>query len=495
MNLKYFFLFFTLSTSLSGSTDTSVEERTIGSTYSQLVTFIGQQQFKVIGQTGLTGTYTISNPGIYALSNDINATTASGQTIYIASSNVIFDLAGQSIMVTGSTGAVINCFTLAPSLSNIIIKNGIISAVNGTGIYISPGCTNIRLEDLNINNCALSGITVNGTALAPITGCSLKDCRLLQCNSTTTHAYGLKLLYCNLFKAKSCYFGFQQTTATACNSYGVYISGSQNNTFESCSALGNSGPAVAAGFYVDTGCSNITFTECIAKTNTSSGTGASSMGYGFYEKASSNNRFENCISASNTGYALGAGFYAQNCSYNYFLGCIAHNNTNTGISGTIGGYGFLANTATCRGNMYDTCTAFGNSGSADTASYGCGFSLDSTLCATITNCLSQANNGVSGTGIGIELKAGATRCCIQNNTVTANTSTTKNNAYGISDVSNPSTNLLRCNFAFANRDESSSPVDQNYNTSYSNSNIIQTAAKTNIKGLSASTFLNTNITP
>lgn len=469
-------------------------DRTLTTPYQQLITFFGPQQFKISGQAGLTGTYIISTPGAYTLSDTIPVTTAVGQAISIQSSNVIVDLAGQTITFTPG-GSAINGITIAANLSNIIIRNGIISNMNGNGILINSGCSNIRLKDLVISNCTLSGVTFAGTSGALTTNCSIKNCTIQQCNTSTANAYGLKLSFCDFFIAMSCSFFSNQATGAAFNSYGMYAISSKNGVFDACQSRSNTATTRASGFYLDAGCSHFLFKNCVAKTNSSTGTGATSIGNGFYDTGCSNNRFEQCTSANNSGAALGAGFYTQNCSYNYWLECTAHNNTNTGITGTVGGYGFLANTATCRGNIFDTCTALGNTGSTDTASFGCGFSIDASLGCTIKNCFSQMNSGISGTGIGIEIKAGAVRCCIQNNTVITNTSSLVGKAYGIWDVSNPSTTLIMSNFAFGNRDETATPTNQNYVTSYALANVVQSAAKTSLKTPVMSSFLNTDITP
>ena len=146
-------LMITTALLLSTTLYTSQEVRL--TTPSPLITYMGEQKFKVPGQAGLTGTYVITSPGTYALSDDIPSIATSGQVISITASNVILDFSGQNISLGTGSGNPINCITIAPGLSNILIRNGVISTMNGNGISVGSGCLNVRLEDLEINGCTL----------------------------------------------------------------------------------------------------------------------------------------------------------------------------------------------------------------------------------------------------------------------------------------------------------------------------------------------------
>ena len=484
-----------ITTALLLSTTLYTSQEVRLTTPSPLITYMGEQKFKVPGQAGLTGTYVITSPGTYALSDDIPSIATSGQVISITASNVILDFSGQNISLGTGSGNPINCITIAPGLSNILIRNGVISTMNGNGISVGSGCLNVRLEDLEINGCTLSGVNFAGISGASISGCSMENCQIRQCNGGTSPTYGAKLSYCDFFTAKNCSFNSNVASTASLNCYGFYAINSRGGTIIQSDARGNTATLIASGFYLDTGCSNFLFQNCTAKLNSSTATTNVGKAYGFYETTNTNNRFENCTSANNSAYAFVAGFYTQNCSYNYWFSCTAQNNLITGTTGTTGAFGFASDTATCKGNIYDQCTSFGNTGSTDTASLGCGFSLNNSTCCTIKNSFSQANNGGSGTGIGIYIQTGATCCCVQNNTIIANTSSTLAKAYGIWDTSNPSTTLMTGNFAFANRDSTASPTNQNYIATYSLTTAVQSNSKNTLKTLSVPTFANTDITP
>ncbi len=485
----------TLFLLLFHTTMQSSQENRLTPLYESSITYVGQQKFKVPNQAGLTGTYSISNPGTYVLSDDIPSTASTGQVISITASNVILDFSGRSIILLSGSGNPINGITIAPNLSNIVIRNGVISSMNGHGILIGSGCLNISCEDLKINGCTTSGITFAGTSTAPLSGCSMENCQIRQCNGGINATYGVKLSYCDFFTAKTCSFNSNVASGTSLNCYGFYAISSKGGTLCQSDAQGNTATALAAGFYLDAGCSNFLFQNCTAKLQSSTATTNIGKAYGFYETTNTNNRFESCISANNTAYAFAAGFYTQNCSYNYWLQCTAQNNVITGATGATGGFGFICDTATCEGNIFDQCTAIGNKGSTTLTSVGCGFLLDNSVCCTIKNCFSQANDGTSGTGVGIYLKTGAVRCFLQNNTIIANTSSVISKAYGIWDASNPSTTLMTGNFAFGNRDETAAPTNQNYVASYALSTAVQSNPKNSLKVLTAPTFANTDITP
>jgi hypothetical protein len=487
-------LFLMIMTLLPSLTYGSQEVR-LTTPHESLITYVGQQKFKIPNQAGLTGTYIISSPGTYVLSDPITSTATTGQVISITSSNVSLDFSGFAIALGVGSGPLINCITIAPNLSNILIKNGVISTMNGNGISVGSGCLNVRCEDLEINGCTISGVNFAGTSTGSLSGCSMENCQIRQCNGGTNATYGVKLSYCDFFTAKNCSFNSNNASGPSLNCYGFYAISSRGGTIIQSDARGNTATLLATGFYLDTGCSNFLFQNCTAKLNSSSATTNVGKAYGFYETNNLNNRFENCVSAANSAYAHAAGFYTQNCSYNYWLACTAQNNFITGTTGTTGAFGFAADTATTKGNIYDQCTSFGNTGSADTNSFGCGFSLNNSSCCTIKNCYSQANNGGSGTGIGIYLQTGAVCCCVQNCTIIANTSSTSAKAYGIWDASNPSTTLMAGNFAFANRDSTASPTNQNYIATYSLITAVQSNPKNSLKTLTLPTFANTDITP
>ena len=78
-----------------------------------------------------------------------------------------------------------NGIAIAANVSNVTIKNGLIANTTNNGIFINAGCSHIQLEDLSVMSCSLDGITFDGTAPNPITGCSISDCQVKKCTNTT----------------------------------------------------------------------------------------------------------------------------------------------------------------------------------------------------------------------------------------------------------------------------------------------------------------------
>ncbi len=488
-----FFLF------LIHSLAASEEVHRVKTDYPQLVTFFGKQKFKVPSQTNtdLKATYTIPEAGTYVLTEDIASMAALNHVIYITTDNVTLDLAGKSITLIAGSGSPINGITIAPGISNVTIKNGIIESMNGHGILIHNNCSHITLENITLLKCVTSGITFQGTNGNIINGCSIKNCCIQECNGITTDTYGLKLLYCNAFSIQHSFFISNKTSQLAKNAYAFYTIHSKNIECDSCVIEDLTASKIASGFYLDTDSLQCSFKKCKTKSIISTSTTNTGRAYGFYQLDSFNNSFEECSSIHASSYALSAGFYTQNSSYSTFKECTSTYHIITGNANTIGGFGFLSDTGICDGTMFDHCNAFGNKGSRDVNSRGCGFSIDNSQGCTIQYCRSQANDGVSGSGIGIEIKQNAVRCAIAYNIVIANTSATLSKAYGIYDEGTvlSSTNVLYANFAFGNKDETILGTNQNYITPYSQNNVVQSVAKTNVQNINANPYQNVGVTP
>ncbi|HLB40227.1 MAG TPA: hypothetical protein VJJ83_00405, partial [Candidatus Babeliales bacterium] len=106
--------------------------------------------------------FSINTPGRYYLASDAAARVSTSfintTMIYINANNVIFDMNGKTLFPNGTgatNGAGLTAIRVAPSLSNVVIKNGQISGYqpNGTtsyiasGIVVGGGCSNFTISD------------------------------------------------------------------------------------------------------------------------------------------------------------------------------------------------------------------------------------------------------------------------------------------------------------------------------------------------------------
>ncbi|MBI2774409.1 hypothetical protein HYX58_00155 [Candidatus Dependentiae bacterium] len=115
----------------------------------------------------------INQPGKYKLGDSIiSVPNITGDTIItISSSNVLFDFGGYTLSQGNSVG---NCtgIIINPNLSDIIIQNGCLQNITGTGILINQGCSKIK-----INNIAFKSIGFEGLALKLLKVSALKGLR------------------------------------------------------------------------------------------------------------------------------------------------------------------------------------------------------------------------------------------------------------------------------------------------------------------------------
>lgn len=110
---------------------------------------------------------TITKPGSYVLTRNITNNSSKGaNSVLIKSSNVTIDLQGFVISATGSaTGGGILIDPQAPSpITNVVIRNGIITGFQGAGVSAGTGA---RISGLNVTN--------NGSGISCGTGCVVRD--------------------------------------------------------------------------------------------------------------------------------------------------------------------------------------------------------------------------------------------------------------------------------------------------------------------------------
>ena len=117
---------------------------------------------------------TISVAGSYYLANNLTG------TVTIAASDVTLDLMGYAVRPASG-----NAISQSGARTNLLIRNGILSAANGNGADLSTSSTgaNGLLEDLRVIGCSLNGLAVGG-------GFTVRRCKIDAAVSAGIRVYG-----------------------------------------------------------------------------------------------------------------------------------------------------------------------------------------------------------------------------------------------------------------------------------------------------------------
>lgn len=462
-----------------------------------LTHYIGTSNFRLSGETSLTGTYTISNPGIYVLTNDISSSVGTGSSciLYINSSDVHIDLSGHSLVQANSTAS-IDGILINSSLANISIQNGSIRDVTESGISISSSTTDVFIKDMFIRGAEEAGISIDGGLGTEVKNVRLENCTLIgNDGGGTTDGIGLKINYCDYLTAINSTFNVNSNTTVGFDGYGVYVENSKGGTFIDCQANGNAGELVGAGFSLITSCTGFKFKNCTANQNSAVNI-TSSESYGFYNNGSDHTFFQDCQASYNTCPNTSAGFKIMASKNNQFINCLADGNKATGSALTTNrGAGFMINSSENYGHQFRNCTAFGNQGGGNSNAVGAGFSFEFSSNCILVECNANANGGTAAFGVGFDLLATCTLCVLQSCQANSNTSTTSQKGIGFRDAGGSSTNLLIENFAFGNRDTNLAAIEKNYNVLYLTTNSVQEVAMDSISNITVPTRRNISVTP
>ncbi len=384
-------------------------------------------------------TFVISKPGYYLLAGDLTfrPTVANKNVIEIQSDDVTLDLNTLSIQ-SDNIQAGINAIVVDNDLSNIVIKNGSIFFITGTGIVAGSGCKNITIIGIYTHDCDGGGISMEGTIAS-----SISSCNITRSNGTATGsaAVGLTLDSCNDIEIINS--AFNASNSLTIPAKGAFLDTCINCRFTNCQAVTNVGTSGYGFHLVDsTAC---IFNDCTAISNR----GLTSDGFGFALETGANMQFERCKALSNNSLATNAyGFYFSETKYTA-INCST--SSNQGASASSGdAFGFFSRAGT--GNKFFQCIAVGNTGGTSSSSIGAGFSLnEGETGSSIETCTSTNNNGNRGEGYGVKLGGTAngdttTRCIVQSNTLSINTGTERQ--YGYKDFAANSTTFLAKNLAF-----------------------------------------------
>jgi parallel beta-helix repeat protein len=323
--------------------------------------------------------FTISSPGAYCLANDITA--AAGSAITISADDIYLDLNNHELIGTGATVGI----NVGSARTNIIIKNGLIRDIVGTGIIFgailpNPTDRNVTLENITVTSSNI------GFRLINVIDANIKACRS---------------------------FG---------NSFGFQLQQSTNLIIQKCTV----NQTFNTGIQISLGCSNIQISDVELQQN---GLGlsihssddatiiralATEGQTAFVCDGCNRIKFKNCAATSNSSFTSGGnGFSFLQSTDVICQECISANNTAL-IASTASARGFIA--TLCTKAIFDNCLSLDHVATAT----GIGFALVTCIDSCIINCMAKRNTGNSSAGIGIFV-SNCTDCQIQDNTVIENT--------------------------------------------------------------------------
>jgi hypothetical protein len=306
---------------------------------------------------------TISQPGSYQLGTNfkIAAATPNDNAIVIASSNVILDFNIHSISQTTTTSG-FNGVVINANVHDVIIQNGIIQNITGTGIILTGSNTRISIAHMSFENCGAGGLLANGLT-GTINDLDITDCQFISCSSSFTNARVIDLENCQGSRIRSCTLsnminsGGTATVITMsnCTSCDVIDTAIENNSniagnligiFQtlnnSCGLTGvairnNSASLSLTGFLLSEVFGGVySDCSCIGNTNGTAGLATTFSGFSINNATNGFNIFNRCRVISNqaSGTILNAGFMVTGTG-NTFINCISNNLISTG-SNSIG---------------------------------------------------------------------------------------------------------------------------------------------------------------
>jgi parallel beta-helix repeat protein len=360
--------------------------------------------------------YSITQPGSYYVTGDI--TFGSGlKGIRIASSHVTVDLNGFQI----SGGGVGNqCILVLGSVSDVEIRNGVVTGSTSTGID-AFSVPRMRVIEVRVSDCTTAGITVG--AGSEVRGCVVQnsssggnvaiqtgnDSSVIGCISQNNVSSGIRTGDACIIK-----------DCRASHNGGDGIQTSFANRVSGCTAESNSGN----GFLISL---EGVVTDCAAYSN---------AGNGFF--GSGRLTFANCMSQGNVGIGIAgtSGCSITNCSASdngshgfsfsdttAVHNCAAENNTGDGIivglASSISNGTFLLNKGPAGISASQACTIIGCAVRGNTnASTSSGGIITGTECiisrCVVSNITSTAATLTNSTGMGISVGGAST---VEHNTV------------------------------------------------------------------------------
>lgn len=332
------------------------------------------------------GLFVIGASGNYELYTDLSPVNVANTNpvILITASNVTLDLKGKSIFAPSTElNKITAAIEIADGVNNVTIRNGVISGIAGSdgitapadysgyGILVNKNAatsiTHVKLEDLTIFGCGCFGVSIsncndltmnnvkciaNGPAYDAATGGTAPYFAGGSCLSNVNIANITNSNFsANAWQA----LGGGYTPSAKVNIVGMYLNNctsikmvdssadknTNTTTFSTSAYVG----VLTAGVYLTNNtvrCTFINVSACQNSRTQLSATGAGNV-YGFYNKNTSINTFDNCCASGNSinGSTNAAnptrtavGFYSTQGTSNRFVNSSAKFNNISSKSGS-----------------------------------------------------------------------------------------------------------------------------------------------------------------
>jgi hypothetical protein len=368
---------------------------------------------------------TIDQPGVYVLGNSLTINPIAADTaIVITTSNVTLDLNTNVVSQIGAVASV-NGISLSSSVSNVVIKNGILRGFTGPHIVLNGLNNAILIQDIKFESLATTAINFQSS-----TNCQVIDCNFYGTDTAQNNPV-LLLSTCSGVMVKNALMNrLRIASAVGADNAFVTIASSNNCYFEQVAIVGNNlAPAatrtvsfyrltssfrnrfvgcnqidnrflgtgnIIRGFIIDASSQNY-FNQCIFRNNSADISNLNNTVWFFYLiNLAQNNLLIDCKVLNNTVFSNNAGndgligFYAVTAPLNIYIGCLAIDNTC--LSSVINGgstYGFFLDGS-------ERSTVIGFEGSRNTSlnfAVGGGVILNSSSNSTVIDCQFSRNFG------------------------------------------------------------------------------------------------------
>lgn len=335
----------------------------------------------------------------------------------ITTSNIVIDLGGNIFRQDpANTIPGFKCFTIAPNISNVTIRNGTIAGFTGTAITVSDGCFDIFFDNITIAACVDAGIYLAGqTGIMDI---AIKNTNIANIMpgtaSVTAGIHGVNIAR---MRISNCYFEGNEFVPVL-QAAGIHLENSSVFEFTNNRAVGQQGVQFASGFMFEN-CTEGIIKDCLSYANNTSGVSLSDKASGFYMVGCQRmwmNASQSVAGNSNGGQCFG--FYSQEGSRNIFENVLAQ--------------------------------------SEQAASDAAGILLSREVGSYVNESTIRGITSLNANAYGIQLTSTCAVCHLHHNIVSNNNGSLA--TFGIVDFANPSTSLIAKNECFNN--------ETNYSVTY-----------------------------
>jgi len=293
-----------------------------------LIAAVGQSQDQIRASIGIivnqdfldANNSTISNPGNYILSEDVD-----GQ-INITTDNVWLDLNGYTIFGpifdpgAANPFATVAAIDIAQYVANVTIKNGYIEGTTDAsanllsiiGILANGNCNFIKIENVNIKNFQAGGIGTNLVSPIVVEAFSIRDCIIKNENDVAPGNNGIGLNVCKACSIENCIIqnyetGIRLGSSESCNTKNCIIENC-NTGVSSIQTLKSTFENIQVQNALDKGFESLDCQECCFYSCKALGVnGENALGFADTNQ-SSNNTYKGCVAKSITGSATAIGF-------------------------------------------------------------------------------------------------------------------------------------------------------------------------------------------